>query len=528
MTNMLVQAKGFDVSRYIGNKANSPTSFALKEPLIAKLPYVEGGVADLYDISIDAADYNGYRLVLRLTRLRKTFYIVNKKRKITKKIDAWCDEPSDGVYPPGFIGLKEVRDKFKQLVAEKEATKDDFENVAQMTIRDYLCKKYQDDRLKTPIKNGKIKPVRLETINGLISVLDHWLDKKICDAKSTWPQDFKDHWMSKPRYNSANWKTTTLSTESMRKYYTYLNAMFNVCVKRGYIAKNQIDGFTYLFERSKTDKIKVYDWDFEEVLSFIYSDEVAEKLSHKLIVATMIVTGARNSEVYMNLSENFNRDERHVYIPGKISKNKNVNRRIPVESEIFWQMCADYIQNHYVPNEHGHMFPSKKASSGHVTDNAYRGVWEAVKSKYNLKKDARLYSNRATYGTHAAKTNSIEIAAELLGDSIETTAKYYLHLNVEAARPSLYKLFNSSKFTKKTEPNPIHTAKASNGNLKKIVQMPDSVALIFKQFLDAKSVVIVDGCVPHECWEQFIEKMHALSVKGLLSNDEEKWQIVYS
>jgi integrase len=519
-TPIVVSAKEFDVRKYIGSAANKMTSFTFKEAHIEKLPLVTGGVVDLYDVAIEASEHQGYRLVLRLSKLKKTFYIINKKRKITEKIGTWMPRGEDGQYPEGFIGLAEVRNNFKSLVAEKEITKDDTWNVADMSIRDYLTSRYQQDRLKTTIKTGQLKPVRIETINGLLSVFTPWLDKKVGEAKSNWPQDFKDYWLTTPRYNPSTHVTTTLKTESMRKYYAALNAMFGVCVKRGYIAKNQIDGFTHLFERTKSEGITVYDYDYHEVLSFIFSKEVNEKLGHKLIVASMIVTGARNAEIFKNYSENFRTEKREVFIPGSISKNKNVSRVIPVESDLYWNKIVEYLST-LEPNEYGHMFPSKKAKNGHVTDIVYRQVWDAVKTKFNLKPKARLYNNRSTYGTRLAKEHSIDVAAKMLGDTLETTAKYYLHHDTDAARGTLQKLFNGG--TSPINLQSTDTHEPASKVMLRVGKMPPDVDNLFQQFLGGKEASVVDGKINKETWAQFKSKISARIEKGKASAEEMDW-----
>jgi len=505
-----VRAKGFDARAYVGTDANKPTSMTLKDSSIQKLPFIDDGIVDIYDVAIDASEHQGYRLVLRLSKLKKTFYIVNKKRKITKKIGTWIKKPDSKYEPPpeGCIWVAEVRKIFKDLVSEKEVTKDDSSNVAEMTICDYLLTRYQNDRLKTTIKSDVIKPVRIETIKSILSVYGPWLDKKIGEAKSSWPQDFKDYWLVTDRYNAANRKTSKLTTESMRKYYTYLNAMFGICVKRGYIAKNHIDGYTHLFERTKSEKVTVYEYDYDDVLEFIFSDEVEEKLSHKLIVASMIVTGGRNSEIYKNYRENFRIDKREVFIPGSISKNKNVSRPIPVESDFYWQMVEAYVEDLEL-NQHGHMFPSKKAKNGHVTDNVYRGVWESIKTKYGLNKYARLYNNRATYGTRLAREHSVDVAAKTLGDSLETTAKYYLHHDIEVIRPALKKMFNRKSKNEdiSKSSSPVYVREEQETELVRVGKMPPEVKNLFEQFLSGRDVSIESGYIDKKIWMQFREKI---------------------
>ena len=534
-TTSLALKENFDVAEYVGLVASSKTSFVLKETHIEKLPLIIDGVVDIYDTSIDAEHHGGYRLVLRLSRLRKTFYIVNKKRKFTKKIGAWSSRPDDGIYADGFIGLKQVREQFKTLIVETEATKDDTSNVSDMTIREYLLTRYTRDREITTIKSGVIKPVRKETIAAVISALEPWMNYKISQAKETWPQEFKDYWKALVKVNPTNGKETLLKEDTMRQYYTALNAMFSICVKRGYIAKNKIDGHIHLFKRTKAEKIVVYEYDYEDVLTFIFSDQVHEKLSHKLIVASMIVTGARNSEIYMNYSENFRIDKREIFIPGEISKNKNVNRTVPVESDLYWMMVGEYL-NELELNRYGHMFPSKKAKDGHVTDNTYRDVWEAVKKKYNLKKHARLYNNRSTYGTRLAKEHSIEIAAKMIGDSLETTAKYYLHTEPDVARGSLKKMFNKSTHTADISEekndvkrdNTVQEAAKSKTKPKSnfktnIGEMPESVNDMFKQFLGGKDVEVKNGKIDKEVWEQFVAKVAARVARGKGSDEIEDW-----
>ena len=520
-------AKGFNVAEYVGEKASSATSFALKETHIEKLPFISKGVVDIYDTSIDAEHHGGYRLVLRLSSLRKTFYIVNKKRKFTKKIAAWSSRPEDGIYADGFTGLKQVREQFKSLIAETEATKDDTSNVSEMTIKDYLLTRYTRDRETTTIKSGVIKPVRKETIAAVISALEPWMNFKISQAKETWPQEFKDYWKDLVKVNPSNGKETLLKEDTMRQYYTALNAMFSICVKRGYIAKNKIDGHIHLFKRTKNEKIVVYEYDYEDVLTFIFSDQVQEKLSHKLIVASMIVTGARNSEIYMNYSENFRIEKREIFIPGEISKNKNVNRTVPVESDLYWLMVAEYL-NELELNKYGHMFPSKKAKDGHVTDNTYRDVWEAVKKKYNLKKHARLYNNRSTYGTRLAKEHSIEIAAKMIGDSLETTAKYYLHTEPDIARGSLKKMFNKTEPSSASENSTSveNRATTDDKNTRAKIQigkLPECVNELFEQFLGGKDAEVLAGKVEKDVWVQFISKIAMRVQKGKASREEEDW-----
>lgn len=69
--------------------------------------------------------------------------------------------------------------------------------------------------------------------------------------------------------------------------------MFNICVRVNYIKVNKIDGFVFKFFRFKLN-LKIYKIGYDELLEFIFDDDIFGFLSGKLIVVGMVVIGVRN------------------------------------------------------------------------------------------------------------------------------------------------------------------------------------------------------------------------------------------
>lgn len=198
----------------------------------------------------------------------------------------------------------------------------------------------------------------------------------------------------------------------------------------------------------------------------------------------MAVTGSRNSEVYKNYIDNFSDhdDKLIMTIPAEICKTKEAGSR---SVEIKHKRVKEEVRKHLaeIPrNGKGHMFPSDKVMDHHTSDYAYRELWKLVKAFFKLPANGRMYSLRATFGTHIAKKGGIDVAADVLGDSLEIANLHYNDVDEERKSDAMDKVFNNNN-EDIVSPQPaqnIDTVYAAAD------QLPESISKLFSMFKNGK------------------------------------------
>ncbi|APD85415.1 hypothetical protein BM527_04570 [Alteromonas sp. Mex14] len=494
--------------------------------LIGNLPFCEE-VVQLTDTTYTAKEGGG-RLILRIGKTSKTFYPVSAKKRITgPTLGKFTTKDSNYYISQGKnieADTKTARTRFEEYIEEVDSQVNQSAKGGNMTIREYLDSgKYKADREIYKIKNGRIKPVQPKTINMIKSGFEPFLDRKLSEVSEDWVVEF-DEYSSKKRTNSANNVTIDgLVSESKRKLYTAFNAMFNICVKANYIKVNKIDGFASKFPRSKPNPQK-YDIGYDELMDFIFDEDSPSSLAGKLIVAGMAVTAARNEELYANYIDNFDFENRSIFIPAEVSKNGEAGERtVYPDNDVFWSKLELHRKS-IARNQKGHMFPSPVHPEQHISPSMYKEIWKAVKIRFNLKKNSRLYNLRHTLLTEIAKQHGIDVAAKTAGDSIETADKYYNVKDEERMREA-FKTTTSSN--KQSEQSNIEKSDTSNSSDEIVVankvSMPSSIQTIFDMFLNGKVIPRPDHLYKSD-WSKFVNLINAQKEAGMIEGSEiEMW-----
>ncbi|UTW02794.1 site-specific integrase [Amphritea atlantica] len=515
-TTKRVKKADFKLSNYIADhKITRMTSFAFKEAEIAKLPLMaDDRTIDLYDSSLERGEW---KLVLRLQKTRKTFHIRNRSG-MKGKIGVWIPKPNSNHYPRGFVSLAQARKEFYKRIEELKALTAEAAEKQKWTIEQYLDNQYIQDRLVKPTKDGNIHHVTESTIREIKQGFPLWINKRLIDAHNDWPEQFANYWNSKecvvPRTQE---RKTGISSETQRKYYSMINAMFHICVKMGYLRHNPIDNKTYLFKRNEKQEIRTYEDDFgyEEIIDFIF-DECSGSQAGKLMISTIILTGARPAEVYRNKASNFNEKKRNVFIPGAISKNSG-QRRIAIRVERYWIELKKYKRNNWQENPNDFMFPSNKSNTGHSTENMYKQIWQQIKHAYKITHGV-LYDSRHTFATESARESNVEVTAGLIGNSIATTYKYYYKNKEEDAE----RVVEAIHTKKRKQTNNAPTSTATTRSVISIGKLPEEVAEFFEMFRSGKELP-GDNQLYKDDWMSFISKVKKRVERGRMGEDTEDW-----
>ena len=421
------------------NKVIGRRKLHFKNLAIIALPFCDDGTVDIYDSEF-ASSEDGGLMFLRVGKRSKTFYPVpalpGRARKTCKSLGRFISKTSNH-YKEDEADVAEARKRFRQFIINVNSNRNELQKIGDMTIRYYIDSgQYKKDRQNFDTKRNKRQHVSDITLNSLRTQFEPWLDFKLNQIDKYWAEEMQEHW-AKPRFNNANGKRypNGFSQDTLRRYFTQFNALVNTCVKAKYIDYNRIEDEISRFPKAKQGKIITYDMNYDDLIIFIF-EQTRGSLAGKLIVATMVLTGARNAEVYKNFIDNWDFKNRSIFIPSKISKNKDVGERyVYPENDKYWQMMHVHTES-IDRNKFGHMFPSNINPGKYLSATVYRDVWKDIKLYYGLKNDARLYSFRSTFGTRIAETENPNVAAKVLGDRETTANQYYIHIEerrIEAA-----------------------------------------------------------------------------------------------
>jgi integrase len=316
---------------------------------------------------------------------------------------------------------------------------------------------------------------------------------------------------------------------TMRRYFIEINAMFNICEKIGYIHSNKMKNFSSLFPKKTISKgsVKTYDINYDNLMTFLFDDDTPSPSFGKLIIAIMAVTGARNSEVYKNFMDNFidYNDRLTMTIPMEICKTKEAGARTV---EIRHKRVKEEVRKHIaeIPrNGKGHMFPSRVVMDHHVSDYAYRELWKLVKAFFNLPLNGRMYSLRATIGTHIAKQGGIDVAADVLGDSLEVANLHYNNVDLERKSDAMDKVFNKTKdivIAQTALPSNFDTVYAA------VDLLPQSISKLFSMFKNGK-IEPRENYMLKTDWDKFVNliKSH-FEAKNINDSEVELWLLMQS
>jgi len=374
-------------------------SFTFKDQYIDSLPFIndKNKCVELTHYSSDDEKYNEKnkpRLKLRIGNSVKTFYIVYDKNR-RQKIGNWTPRTKSGHYQKGFFSVTQAKEEFKRLVSDAEKINPEKWKYQSFTLRTYLLEHYKNDRENKSNKRNSLSPVTDKTIREISSAFEPWLDLKLSEFNEDHPVIFKKYWQN---------KETPITSETMRKYYSLLNSLFNMCVTCTYLPKNKIDRHIFLFPRNPKRPVTTYTDPTNEVVEFIR-------------------------------------------IPEHISKNKAA-RIVAIESDSYWNYVAKYKILKSLSDREGElMFPCcRDAKAPHVTSSLYQKTWQAVKKEFNFPKIGRLYDARHTFAKKALESGvPIQDLSKITGHSLETLMNYYIDNNIsQATREKLRSATNSN------------------------------------------------------------------------------------
>ncbi len=546
-----VKKEDYDVGYFAGYETEidnrdarspAPRKIMLTDLIIRKLPYCSNGPVDIVDTTFSSQN-DGGRLILRIGKNTKTFYPSiakrgNEKRGNGKALGQWIVK-ANNYYKQDEANLATAKERFREVVSSHQKAVKIARDEGQLTIREYLeSGKYEQDRLTIPTQRNKISPVEKPVIKAILSQFEPWLDRELHEVSKEWPAEFKKHWTE--RYlqeneegfkNNPDYKPKQVAVDTMRKYFMMINAMFNICEKKAYIHSNPMANFASLFPKKKIKpgEAQTYSLDYDNLMTFLFDESTKSAAYGKLIIAIMAVTGARNSEVYKNYIDNFQvKDDGRLfmYIPSEICKTREVgSRTVEIKHDFVKQKVIEHIED--IPrNAKGHMFPSTKYMDKHTSDYAYKELWKQVKAFFNLPVNGRMYSLRATFGTRLAKKSGIDVAANVLGDSLEIANLHYNEVDTVRKAEAMDKVFNE-----KEESN-ILTFPASHIELDSVYAsvdaLPDSIKKLFLMFKSGKAEPQKDHMLKAD-WNNFVKLISTqFNAKKITDDEAELWLMMQS
>lgn len=502
-----VPASEFDIASILSKKFRKnivtgvERKFTFSDEYIDALPFISDKVVDITD-SLRMPEYGKARLVLRVGKHTKTFYA--KINKISSfSIGRWGDVTKEN--SKGLFNTQMAREHLLKHIKDNLGVDKNLLDIGSLSLGRYIDEHYEKDRKNNPIKSNQLKKVSPKTIRDIKTAFEPWLNIKLSSFNEEHPIQFKETWLK---------KNPNITTETMRKNYIALNCLFNICAEMKYIPSNMIDRKTYLFPRNPPKQIITYNYNFNDVITFIFQEDTPGSLAAKIIVSTMILTGARNSEVYKNKRCNFDIESRTVSIPADISKNK-YDRKIPIQSEIYWKEVKLYTSLTYYPTLDSYMFPTeRKARSPHITPSAFRGTWTAIKRYFELPVNGRLYDSRHTFVKRSLKSGvALEETSKLTGHSIETLYEFYLDKQLDDDTRAKVSAFQSVEPSSKHQPN---YQFASD------IELPDTVKVLADLFFKAALKKNVKAT-----FKDFIEQMKRFKTNNKLGAIEEMWLSAY-
>ena len=383
----------------------------LSETIVRNLKF-DSKPQDYYDAGTDTP------LILRVGKKSKTFYAYIASKKDGLRV---------GMYKLGRFGergeglsLDMARQECRNFIGAPAKASAGFHHV---TLRGYLEHQYKTDR------NTLEKPVSQKTIDSIKRYFAHALDTRCCNLKDA------DYAVFKANFGS-------LSESSCRKAYYMFNAVFTTLIAHERIYQNPLA--KRKFKNSLTKPINIYDFKRNDLYKEMFSSEFGKRtkfskgfsLETKLIVAIVIDTGARPSEVRLNYFRNFRIEKNNatMIIPAEITKTSKP-REVPIFSKILIDILQDYLNTNNTKRNSDRMFINKDTKDVY-SQGAYRKVWQELQRSFSL--NGRFYDLRHTFATDVYQVSGdIKLVADLLGDTVATADKYYTRSSINKARDIL-------------------------------------------------------------------------------------------
>ena len=515
-------------------KPDSNSTFEFSDDLIKKLPFCKEPI-DLFNrakiIDVNNNIVKKAILVLRINKTKKTFYLKYNGKNIGK-IATWVNNKTNRSYfKESEANVREALKRAAIKARNEELKNPDVAHIANLTIKQYLEQQYKADRLVYKISNGSIKPVKDNVIKTITSDITPLLNEKIKNIKESWIDVLIDYWDTEKPHPTHIDTVCVKAKRTQRKAYTQINSMFNICVKAGYIAANLINGNTGLFKDIQEEEIEIntIDLDADTALKYIF-EKAKGSFQGKILLASMMMGGFRNCEVYRNYVKNYKIKAREVFVPAHITDKTNKSRTVPIENDYYWLKVKEYLNSsEYLShkNEADHLLPMKglaskkrreKEGNGpfHSTDAIKKPVWTDFKQHFGIEDHIVPYDFRHTFGTNVADELDIHYGADLLGDNLDTYVKHYRKKDLDKkARPSLAKFQSSRKSQIEEAPQTAHDNAAIV--LASKDAMPKSITKIFDMFKNGK-VVPQENHLLKSDWDKFVTLIKAQKEGGMLED----------
>jgi len=518
-------------------KPDSNSTFEFTDKLIRELPFCDSPV-DLFNrtkITDELGVIENALLILRINKSVKTFYLKYKGRNIGKISNWTTNETNKSHFKENEANVAEAIKRAAEKARSEESKNPKVAHIADLTIRQYLEHQYKVDRTIHKTVNKGIKHVSDSVINTIVADISPLIDEKIKNIKENWINILIQYWEKKKKHSTQD-KICVKAKRSQRKAYTQINSMFNICVRAGYITTNLLDGKTDLFKDIEEDEVQIstIDIDADTALKYIF-ENAKGSFQGKILLASMMIGGFRNCEVYRNYTKNYKIIAREIFVPAHITHKTNKSRTVPIESDYFWLKVREYLTSpEYLShqNEAGHLLPMKglaskkrrdKEGNGsfHSTDAIKKPVWLDFKEHFNLEKHIVPYDFRHTFGTNVADELDIHYGADLIGDDIATFTKHYRKKDLDKkARPSLAKFQSRVDKTEDVqqasyESNAIVMA-AKGG-------VPNSISEIFDMFKNGK-VEPKENYMLKTDWDKFVNIIRGqFEAKKITDSKVEMW-----
>lgn len=309
-----------------------------------------------------------------------------------------------------------------------------------------------------------------------------------------------------------------------------IQAMFNIAEKMGYIERNWLHQGSSLFPKKnkKRGSTRTYKFEYEELFDFVYEKAKTGTENGKLFICIMAITGCRNSEIYKNLKSNFelkkdgnSSDYFSMFIPPELCKTREAGSgHVQIKHPFVVSKLKKHLERNEV-KESRYMFPSPTLRNKHCSDDAYRKLWQEIKTHFDLHKIDKLYSLRATLGTRVAKSSGIDVAANILRDSLETAFESYDNVDEERKNDALniaLKL-NIDQNTGNTKELPTKTAAGIHVD---ITHMPEPVIKLWSIYKTRN--LNEDGSISSEKYADFVSRIKKQFDTGKITGAEvEMW-----
>lgn len=389
----------------------------LSDSMISQLPPVPAGKR-YYDVW----DRRTTGLFVRISKRKRVFYFYTSETKKTKKLGDFATFYTTG------LNVQQARE-----LANSDSPIN-FDRY--LTLEDYITKQYAKDRtsLGKPVSDATIKNI-LSIYHDVLHVRLSMFDQSHLVLKlEQWRNG--THTLQSTHHTQKNKQAKKVSSATLRKRFVILNAVFNTLVSVGRLNTNPLRNPG--LKQPAPLGISTYEINYADAVNFLLNHQCNVSLEARLILSLIILHGLRDSEVLKNYASNFvlEAEEPYLVIPPEITKTGK-GRTVPIVNDQLLTALRAYKANH---SGKLHMFVNKSTQKPY-TAGICRKLYSDFADHFKLEQKfgtKRKYDFRHTFASklyHA--TGDIKLVADTIGDSIETTNKYYASVNSKKVREAI-------------------------------------------------------------------------------------------